>query len=559
MGNIIPKWLINYQAFQQTPNANFRDIGLAAAANACIGAALFAYWTRKRWLQQSWFSVKLGGRPPDLPPPQAGVFAFLPALLRINEATFLKYAGFDALVYIRMYLLAAKIAAAVAVYAWCVILPLNVMGGNAPDSAVPLNNFSLLSMSNIASGSPRLWAHVGGTLLLTLSAYYFLNGEFTTYMRLRHAYLRLRAPHLRTVMLDKVPAELRGAAQLFVYFNHLYTDSVNAVACMQDLRPLRALINRREAVLAQLERIMLKQQQQQQQQQQQSSHSAAESSLSSERSRLERRLAELNIAVSRQQSARLRALRQNDERVLREVEAGGYMTSASFRPDYSTTCSRHTVGVASTTTVAGAAATTAGDSSGSTASSSSDSGSDDTTSTTTAVIAVTEQQSSEGETACSCAAISIEEYLKRLGSARSSSANADTVLEFDDSSCCYIDSDSYYSSQQQRDSSSSATFAASARRLWQQLQHARHVAVQWTRHAVATIWNSDSDVVRDNQDDSRQPLLLPLIATDGSSNGSGRRSDAAHCVRMAPRAFVTFKTFKEATVARQVRGPTIYP
>jgi Late exocytosis, associated with Golgi transport/Cytosolic domain of 10TM putative phosphate transporter len=556
MGNIIPKWLIDYQSFQQTPNANFRDIGLAAAANACVGAALFAYWTRKRWLQQSWFSVKLDGRPPDLPPPQVGVFAFLPALLRINEATFLKYAGFDALVYIRMYLLAAKIAAAVAVYAWCVILPINVMGGNAPDSAVPLNNFSLLSMSNIASGSPRLWAHVGGILLLTLSAYYFLNGEFTTYMRLRHAYLRLRAPHLRTVMLDNVPAELRGAAQLFVYFNHLYTDSVDAVACMQDLQPLRALINKREAVLAQLERIMLKQQQQQQ-----SSHSASDSSLRSERSRLERRLADLNTAISRQQSARLRALRQNDERVLREVEAGGYMTSASFRPGYSTTCSRHAAVAASTT-----AATTAGDSRGSTASSSSDSGSDESASFTAAAAAaaaaaVTEQQNSAGSTDCSCAAISIEEYLKRLGSARGSSVPADTVLEFDDSSCCYIDSDSYYSSQQQQqcDSSSSVPFAASARRFWRQLQHARHAVVQWTNHAVGKIWNSDSDNIDDNQADSRQPLLLPLIAADSSSSGSGRsRSDAANCVRMAPRAFVTFKTFKEATVARQVRNSTIY-
>jgi Late exocytosis, associated with Golgi transport/Cytosolic domain of 10TM putative phosphate transporter len=539
MGNIIPKWLIDYQSFQQTPNANFRDIGLAAAANACVGAALFAYWTRKRWLQQSWFSVKLDGRPPDLPPPQVGVFAFLPALLRINEATFLKYAGFDALVYIRMYLLAAKIAAAVAVYAWCVILPINVMGGNAPDSAVPLNNFSLLSMSNIASGSPRLWAHVGGILLLTLSAYYFLNGEFTTYMRLRHAYLRLRAPHLRTVMLDNVPAELRGAAQLFVYFNHLYTDSVDAVACMQDLQPLRALINKREAVLAQLERIMLKQQQQQQ-----SSHSTSDSSLRSERSRLERRLAELNTAISRQQSARLRALRQNDERVLREVEAGGYMTSASFRPGYSTTCSRHAVGAASTATVA----TSAGDSSGSTASSSCDSGSDDTAGATTA--AVTEQQNREASTECSCAAISIEEYLKRLGSARSSSISADAVLEFDDSSCCYIDSE-----QQQCDSSSSASVTASARRLWRQLQHARHVAVQWTNYAVTKMWNSDSDDIDDNQADSRQPLLLPLIATNGGNSRSDR--DAAHCVRMAPRAFVTFKTFKEATVARQVRVSTI--
>jgi Late exocytosis, associated with Golgi transport/Cytosolic domain of 10TM putative phosphate transporter len=552
MGNIIPKWLIDYQAFQQTPNANFRDIGLAAAANASVGAALFTYWTRKRWLQQSWFSVKLDCRPPDLPPPQAGVFAFLPALLRINEASFLKYAGFDALVYIRMYLLAAKIAAAVAVYAWCVILPINVLGGNAPDSAVPLNNFSLLSMSNIASGSPRLWAHVGGILLLTLSAYYFLNGEFTTCMRLRHAYLKLRAPHLRTVMLDNVPAELRGAAQLFVYFNHLYTDSVDAVACMQDLRPLRALINRREAVLAQLERIMLKQQQQQQQQQ--SSHSAAAaSSLSSERSRLEHSLAQLNAAISRQQSARLRALRLNDERVLREVEAGGYMTSASFRPGYSSTCSRHTAGANTAAAVACAAAstaaTTAGDSSGSTASSSSDSSSDDTTTSTAAAAPANE---------CSCAAISIEEYLKRLGSARNTSTNADAALEFDDSSCCYIDSDSYCSQQQQQcdSSSSSAPIASSARRMWQQLQLASHVAVQWTNHAVAKVWNSNSDDVDDNQDDGRQPLLLPLIVTDGSSSGNGCSGNAAHSVRMVPRAFVTFKTFKEATIARQVKANT---
>jgi Late exocytosis, associated with Golgi transport len=114
-----------------------------AGVNVAVGAALCAYFTHRRWLNAAAFSLKSGPKPPDLPPPQQGVFAWALALQRVSESDFLRYGGFDALVYIRMYSLAAKITATVALYALAVILPLNLTGGNLAATADTANRLFL--------------------------------------------------------------------------------------------------------------------------------------------------------------------------------------------------------------------------------------------------------------------------------------------------------------------------------------------------------------------------------------------------------------------------------
>lgn len=66
---------------------------------------------------------------------------------------FLRYAGFDALVYIRMYLLAGKICVTIALFAIPIILPINLSGGYVDDDG---NVLDMMSMSNIQPGSTLL-------------------------------------------------------------------------------------------------------------------------------------------------------------------------------------------------------------------------------------------------------------------------------------------------------------------------------------------------------------------------------------------------------------------
>lgn len=65
---------------------------------------------------------------------------------------FIRYAGFDALVYIRMYLLAGRMLCVIALYALPVILPINLSGGFEDTN----NMLNRMSMSNVAVKSNML-------------------------------------------------------------------------------------------------------------------------------------------------------------------------------------------------------------------------------------------------------------------------------------------------------------------------------------------------------------------------------------------------------------------
>ncbi|CAM9672570.1 unnamed protein product, partial [Phaeothamnion confervicola] len=70
-------------------------------------ACFFSYFTYKRWKDPTYFSPRRLRKPPEMPPPQEGLLAWVWYTARIPDSEFLNTAGFDALVYIRFYLLAA--------------------------------------------------------------------------------------------------------------------------------------------------------------------------------------------------------------------------------------------------------------------------------------------------------------------------------------------------------------------------------------------------------------------------------------------------------------------
>lgn len=73
-------------------------------------------------------------------------------MLVLYAQDFVRFAGFDALIYVRMYSLAGKILAVIALYALPVVLPINLMG-HFEDTDNLLTN---MSMSNVAIDSPYL-------------------------------------------------------------------------------------------------------------------------------------------------------------------------------------------------------------------------------------------------------------------------------------------------------------------------------------------------------------------------------------------------------------------
>ena len=111
-------------------------------------------------------------------------------------------------------------------------------------------------MTNLKQGSDRCWFHLVGIYLLTLITIYFLEKEFVVYAKYRHAYLRQRHAHLRTVLVEGIPNKMRSTITLATYFETLYPNAVLSVRLGQDLQYLDRLVTQRLTALTLLERCM---------------------------------------------------------------------------------------------------------------------------------------------------------------------------------------------------------------------------------------------------------------------------------------------------------------
>ncbi|CAM9678070.1 unnamed protein product [Ectocarpus sp. 4 AP-2014] len=315
----IPSWLLDYDAYEETENEDLTSIGIVAMYTSAMSLLFWLYWTYKRWNDPGFFSPKRAERPPDLPGPREGLFAWVWALYRIREEEFIRFAGFDAQIYVRMYSLAGKMLSVIALYALPVVLPVNCLGHFETTD----NLLSKMSMSNVGVDSPWLWVHVTGIYVVTLVCLLFLKAEFRAYIRLRQRYLQQRKPHMRTIMLD-VPADARSNAILESYFGYLYPDAVLTAVCTQDLHVLRGLLQKRESVLTKLERAEL---------QRRASKEGREPKVWTGAccclgqrvdavTYLTEELSYYNTEVSREQAKRLHHLRKIDQRALRMAARG---------------------------------------------------------------------------------------------------------------------------------------------------------------------------------------------------------------------------------------------
>ena len=175
--------------------------------------------------------------------------------------TVLRCAGVDGLIYIRFMNLGLNVFSTFAVVGFGVLLPTNLTcskwsDGDESSKYYDLNLFMQCTLSNVPASDRRLWAHVAASYLLTFITMHYLNKEQRYYTKLRHRFLASKAVHLRTILVERIPRDLRSNSRLHAYFSRIYPGMVHTVQLSQDLSPLEALLARREGVLARLERCL---------------------------------------------------------------------------------------------------------------------------------------------------------------------------------------------------------------------------------------------------------------------------------------------------------------
>ncbi|XP_076957749.1 hyperosmolality-gated Ca2+ permeable channel 1.7-like [Bidens hawaiensis] len=140
---------------------------------------------------------------------------WMPAALRMPEPELIEHAGLDSAVYIRIYLLGLKIFCPITLLSFAVLVPVNytgehfeVMKTNMKD--LTFSDIDKLSISNIAPGSSRLYAHIVMAYVFTFWTCYALYREYMIVAKMRLHFIanERRRPDQFTVLVRNVPPDV---------------------------------------------------------------------------------------------------------------------------------------------------------------------------------------------------------------------------------------------------------------------------------------------------------------------------------------------------------------
>ncbi len=251
---LLPKWLEDADAYDQSINEDMVTVYYTVAVNIVIFAIFVLFFSWYRRYHPEIYAPKAKLLPHRTPPllSNSTYFGWIKELYDIDDDVLIKKGGYDILFFIRFYRLAFRIFIYFSIYAWGVLLPINW----SADGDSGANSFEVWSMTNIPQGSSRCWYHLIGIYLLTGSTIYFLEQEFVVFTKHRHVYLRQRHAHLRTVLVEGIPHKMRSTVTLGTYFETLYPNAIANVKLGQDLRYLDRLVEQRRVAVSKLERAL---------------------------------------------------------------------------------------------------------------------------------------------------------------------------------------------------------------------------------------------------------------------------------------------------------------
>ncbi|KAK9070105.1 hypothetical protein SSX86_010504 [Deinandra increscens subsp. villosa] len=140
---------------------------------------------------------------------------WMPAALRMPEPELIQHAGLDSAVYIRIYLLGLKIFCPITLLSFAVLVPVNYSGENFEEMKTNMKDLTYsdidkLSISNVAPGSSRLYAHIVMAYVFTIWTCYALYNEYMIVAKMRLHFLanERRRPDQFTVLVRNVPPDV---------------------------------------------------------------------------------------------------------------------------------------------------------------------------------------------------------------------------------------------------------------------------------------------------------------------------------------------------------------
>ena len=120
-----------------------------------------------------------------------------------------------------------------------------------------------LSMANLSQGSSKLWAPVVFMWMQTFYVLFLMDEEYKHYLECRMDFLGRgggmvsNQQHMYSLIVERIPHELKSDQALFDYFNRLFPGKVHSTAVVLNLPDLERVSQQRHRILRRLEKSMV--------------------------------------------------------------------------------------------------------------------------------------------------------------------------------------------------------------------------------------------------------------------------------------------------------------
>ncbi|CAN6477405.1 unnamed protein product [Victoria cruziana] len=127
-----------------------------------------------------------------------------------SEDELLAVAGFDSMVFMRIFVFSLKLFSVAGIIGIFILLPINYFGqqlSEADLSDIPSQSLDLFTISNVKDGSKWLWVHFSAVYIISGAACYFLYTEHShiTSKSLEYFYSSKPEPHQFSIIVRGIP------------------------------------------------------------------------------------------------------------------------------------------------------------------------------------------------------------------------------------------------------------------------------------------------------------------------------------------------------------------
>eukprot|EP00804_Cyclotella_cryptica_P010295 CCRYP_012233-RB/>CCRYP_012233-RB protein AED:0.36 eAED:0.36 QI:398/1/1/1/0.85/0.87/8/444/916 len=166
--------------------------------------------------------------------------------------------GLDSYMFLRYVRLCFSITFTSAIWGMVVLWPVYASSDGGAEG------WYFLSMANVSQGSAKLWAPTVFIWLQTFYVLFLMNEEYKHYLECRVDFLARGEgmvtcqQHMYSLIVERIPHELRSDRALYDYFNRLFPGKVHSAAVVLNLPDLERVSQNRKRVLRRLEKSMVR-------------------------------------------------------------------------------------------------------------------------------------------------------------------------------------------------------------------------------------------------------------------------------------------------------------